>query len=388
VIIMQVADVTFRNEQSASVLLVDEAKQIRLRYGLSAADGAAILAARNQTPALPPPTQVMFLEALQRFDIRVSRAAINELRDGELVAHLELQSGAGKNACVDASPSDAILVALRANVPLEVSEQVIAEVGSQRGRLIDVGGYRLSAHVKGSGSPIVVLEAPFGTGHEIWSKIRDDIAEFTTVCCYDRAGLGWSDSAPGSRTFQDSVKDVHALLQGFALPAPYVLVGHSIGGSLALLFADAYAAEMAGVVLVDSSHPDQRARFLTALPLETADESPSVRTFRKNLLNPATLLPEWGDATVCFEQAQACGGLGNLPLAVITATRRENPLNLPEDVFEARYQVWQELQQGLVRRSTRTTQRFAEQSGHVVPFDQPEIVIDTIREIVEIIRQA
>jgi pimeloyl-ACP methyl ester carboxylesterase len=184
------------------------------------------------------------------------------------------------------------------------------------------------------------------------------------------------------------VKDVHALLQGLALPAPYVLVGHSIGGPLALLFADAYAAEMAGVVLVDSSHPDQRACFLAALPLETADESPSVSTFRKNLLNPGTLSPEWDDATVCFEQARASGRLGNLPLAVITATRRENPLNLPEDVFEARYQVWQELQQDLARHSARATQRFAEQSGHVVPFDQPEIVIDTIREVVEAIRQA
>jgi pimeloyl-ACP methyl ester carboxylesterase len=232
----------------------------------------------------------------------------------------------------------------------------------------------------------VVLEAPFGTGHEIWSRISDYIAEFTTVCCYDRAGLGWSDSAPGPRTFQDSVKDMHALLQGLALPAPYVLVGHSIGGPLALLFADAYAVEMAGMVLVDSSHPDQRARFLAALPLETADESPSVHTFRKNLLNPA-MSPEWDDAMVCFEQAQACGRLGNLPLAVITATRRENPLNLPEDVFAARYQVWQELQQDLARRSTRSTQCFAQQSGHVVPFDQPKIVIDTIREMVEVIRQ-
>ncbi len=385
---MQVADVTFRNEQSASVLLVDEAKQIRLSYGISSADGEAILAARNQTLALPPLTHVMFLEALQQFDIQVCRAAISELRDGELVAYLELQASAGKTVCIDASPSDVISIALRANVPLEVSEQVIAEVGSQLGRLIDVGGYRLSAHVKGSGSPIVVLEAPFGTGHEIWSKIRDDIAEFTTVCCYDRAGLGWSDCAPGPRTFQDSVKDAHALLQGLALPAPYVLAGHSIGGLLALLFADAYVAEMAGVALVDSSHPDQRARFLAALPLETAEEPPSVRTFRTNLLNPATLSPEWADATVCFEQAQACGRLGNLPLAVITATRRENPLNLPEDVFAARYQVWQELQQDLARRSTRSTQRFAEQSGHVVPFDQPEIVIETIREMVEAIRRA
>ena len=370
-IAMQVANVTLRNEQSASVLLVDDAKQIRLRFGTTYAGGEAILAALQQTPAVRPLTQTMLLDVLHRFDIRVCRAAIDELRGGLLFAHLELQSSTGKSTSVDALPSDVVSVALRTDVPLEVAESVVAAMGSQRGQLIDVGGYQLSAHVKGRGIPVVVLESAFGGGHELWSKVQDSIAEFTTVCSDDRAGLGWSDSVPGPRTFRDSVRDLHALLQGLTLPAPYVLVGHSIGGPLVLLYASTYAADMAGLVLVDSSHPDQRARFLAALPPESTDDLPGMRTLRKNLRDPALFSSEWNDAAICFEQAQACGGLGHLPLSVITATRRENPLSLPEDVLDMQNRVWVELQQDLARLSSRSTQRVTEDSGHFIQLTNP-----------------
>jgi pimeloyl-ACP methyl ester carboxylesterase len=329
----------------------------------------------------------MFLDVLQRFDVRVCRATIDELREGLLYAHLHLQASDGKSVTADALPSDVVSVALRAGVPLEISEQVVAEMGCHRGQLIDVGGYQLSAHVKGSGKPVVVLEAGFGNGCETWSKVQDDIAQFTTVCSYDRASLGWSESAPAPRTFQDSVRDLHVLLEQLALPAPYVLVGHSIGGELVRVYAHTYPTEVAGLVLVDSSHPDQNTRFLAALPPESADEPPGVREFRKGQQAPS-LTPQWADAAVCFEQSRACGELGNLPLAVITAAKAVNPTNLPEDVLAVRDRVWLELQQDLARLSSRSTQRFAEQSGHMVPFDQPEIVIDAIRETVNTIRQA
>lgn len=384
---MQVADVTLRDDQSASVLLVEDTQQIRLRFRTTYAGGEAILAALHQPPAIRPPTQVLLLDALKRFDVNVRRATIDELRDILLYAHLELQSSGGKNVTVDALPSDVVSVALRTGVPLEVSEQVVAAMGCRRGQLIDVGGYQLSAHVKGSGGPAVVLESSFGSGYELWSKVQDSIAQFTTVCSYDRAGLGWSDFVSRPRTFQDSVRDLHVLLQRLTLPTPYVLVGSSIGGPLGLLYACTYSAEMAGLVLVDSSHPDQRARFLTILPSEDVGEPPNVREYRKSLLSPAFLGLEWDDATICFEEAQGCRTLGDLPLAVITAGKPWNPFD-PSDERTARHdQIWRDLQMELVQLSSRSTQRFAEQSGHMVPFEQPEIVIDAIRELVETIRQ-
>jgi pimeloyl-ACP methyl ester carboxylesterase/bifunctional DNase/RNase len=383
---MQVADVILRDDQSASVLLVEDAQQIRLRFRTTYAGGEAILAALHQTPAIRPPTQVLFLDALKRFDVSVCRATIDELREGLLYAHLELRSSGDKSATVDALPSDVVSVALRSGVPLEISEQVVAEMGCRRGQLIDVGGYHLSAHVKGSGGPVVVLEAPFGSGHEAWVKIQDAVAQFATVCSYDRAGVGWSECAPAPRTFKDSVRDLHALLERLALPAPYVLVGHSIGGPLGMLYACTHPADIAGLVLVDSSHPDQRARFLSALPPESADELPSVRELRQWQQNSSALAVEWDDANICFEQSRACGELGNLPLVVITATKPVNPSNLPTEVLAQRDRTWLELQQDLARLSSRSTHRFAEQSGHMVPYDQPEIVIETIREMVNALR--
>lgn len=385
-LVMQVADVILRDDQSASVLLVENTQQIRLRFRTTYAGGEAILAALHQTPAIRPPTQVLFLDALKRFDVSVCRATIDELREGLLYAHLELRSSDGKSATVDALPSDVVTVALRAGVPLEISEQVVAEMGCRRGQLIDVGGYHLSVHVKGSGGPVVVLEAPFGSGHEAWVKVQDDVAQFTTVCSYDRASVGWSECAPVPRTFKDSVRDLHVLLERLALPAPYVLVGHSIGGPLGMLYACIYPADVAGLVLVDSSHPDQRARFLSALPPESADEPASVREFRKWQQAPSALTPEWDDATICFEQARGCRTLGDLPLTVITAGKPWNPFD-PSDARAAQHdQLWRDLQMELVHLSSRSTQRFAEQSGHMVPLDQPEIVIDTIREMVNALR--
>jgi pimeloyl-ACP methyl ester carboxylesterase/bifunctional DNase/RNase len=384
---MQVVDVILRDGPSVSVSLVEDTQQIRLNFWTTYAGGEAILAALHQTPAIRPPTQVLFLDALKRFDIGVCRATIDELRDGLLYAHLELQSSDGKSATVDALPSDVVSIALRAGVPLEVSEQVVAEMGSRRGQLIDVGGYQLSAYVKGSGGPVVVLEAPFGGGHAAWVKIQDTVAQFALVCSYDRAGVGWSECAPAPRTFKDSVRDLHVLLEKLALPAPYVLVGHSIGGPLGLLYACIYPADVAGLVLVDSGHPDQRARFLSALPPESADEPPSVRAYRKNLQNTSVFSPEWDDASVCFEEVRGCRALGDLPLTVITAARSAvNPLGLPAELIVQRDQTWQDMQADLARLSSRSTQRFAEQSGHMVPLDQPEIVIEAIREMVDTLR--
>jgi pimeloyl-ACP methyl ester carboxylesterase len=386
-IAMQVVDVALRDDQSASVLLVEDTQQVRLRFRTTYAGGEAILAALHQSPAIRPPTQVLLLDALKHFDINVHRATIDELRDVLLYAHLELQASDGKSALVDALPSDVVSVALRAGVPLEVSEQVVAKMGCRRGQLIDVGGYQLSAHVKGSGSPVVVLESSLGSGHELWSKVQDSVAQFTTVCSYDRAGLGWSDSVSRPRTFQDSARDLHVLLQQLAVPAPYVLVGSSAGGLLGILYACAYSAEVAGLVLVDSSHPDQRTRFLTILASEDAGEPPNVREYRKSLQSSAFLEPEWDGATICFEEARSCGTLGALPLTVITAGKPWNPFD-PFDKRTARHdQIWRDLQLDLMRLSSHSTQRFAEQSGHMVPFEQPEIVIDAIREMVETIRQ-
>ena len=128
------------------------------------------------------------------------------------------------------------------------------------GRLVDVGGYRLHIHClereSEKGGPTVVMDAGIGECSLGWSLVQPEIAKFAHVCTYDRAGLGWSDSAPTARTSQQIVSDLHALLGNAGIEPPYVMVGHSFGGLNLRLYASRFPEEVAGMVLVDSAHED------------------------------------------------------------------------------------------------------------------------------------
>lgn len=138
--------------------------------------------------------------------------------------------------------------------------------------MADVGGYRLSIKCIGVGSPTVILEAGLGSSSKTWEKVMPAVGRFTRVCSYDRPGQGKSDPAPrairrfGShryielRTGQQIVQDLHTLLAKAGAAGPYVLVGHSLGGLYAILYANQYPKDIVGMVLVDSAHQDQVAR--------------------------------------------------------------------------------------------------------------------------------
>jgi pimeloyl-ACP methyl ester carboxylesterase len=129
------------------------------------------------------------------------------------------------------------------------------------GRLVDVGGYRLHAHCTGEGSPTVILEAGWSDCWLNWYRVQPEVAKFTRVCSYDRAGMGWSDAGPYPRTSGQIVREMHALLSNAGIPGPYVLVGHSFGGFNVRLFAQEHPQDVAGLVLLDSIHEDQWARM-------------------------------------------------------------------------------------------------------------------------------
>jgi pimeloyl-ACP methyl ester carboxylesterase len=126
------------------------------------------------------------------------------------------------------------------------------------GKLVDVGGHRLHITCMGEGSPTVVLEAGLSCTSLDWSHVLPAIAQFTRVCAYDRAGCGWSDPGPWPRTGQTIVNELHTLLDEGGVTGPLVLVGHSYGGLLVRLYASYYPDAVAGLVLVDAAHEDQR----------------------------------------------------------------------------------------------------------------------------------
>lgn len=223
---------------------------------------------------------------------------------------------------------------------------------------VGVGGYRLHAQTAGQGTPTVVMDTGLGMAGLLWDAVLREVGQFTRAVSVDRAGYGWCDPAPANqpRTSENIVAEIRALLTGLSLPPPYILAGHSFGGLNMILFAQTYRAEVAGLVLVDSSHPEQIVRMpgmLSAKALQGNMKmmiplarwgmlrgfnyallrstfaglevlSPAARTafetFASTPENYATALREAeGLETSVTQMRVAPGVLGDLPLAVLTA---------------------------------------------------------------------
>jgi pimeloyl-ACP methyl ester carboxylesterase len=146
--------------------------------------------------------------------------------------------------------------------------QAIATANDQRtytppGQMVDIGGRRIHLLVTGNdtGQPAIILEAGMASFSSNFAWVQNELAGTTRVVSYDRAGLGWSDPASEPHDAQQSARDLHAALQKAGIPGPYVVAGHSYGGMVVRAFADLYPDEVAGMVLIDASHPDQWAHI-------------------------------------------------------------------------------------------------------------------------------
>jgi pimeloyl-ACP methyl ester carboxylesterase len=200
------------------------------------------------------------------------------------------------------------------------------------------------------------------------------------MCVYDRANVGLSDKAPTPRTVLDAVKDLHALTHNARIESPVLLVGQSAGGLNVRLYASHYPNEVGGMVLIDSSHPDQSIRFKAALPPESPGEWWELPGLRNG--PPPSFSSEGLDFPASCAQVRAAGSLGDIPLIVLTRDPNwpgdpGTPVEL-QPVLEG---VWQQLQRDLLILSKNSRQIVAVDSGHAIQFDNPQLVIDSIFEV-------
>jgi pimeloyl-ACP methyl ester carboxylesterase len=141
--------------------------------------------------------------------------------------------------------------------------------------LVDVGGYRLHVQILGSGSPAAVMDSGLGGNSLAWGNALPAVAEITQAVAFDRAGYAWSEPAPSGtpRHSGQLVAELRLLLRGAGVLPPYILVGHSVGAIHALVFAKTHPQEVAGLVLVDPSHPEMMERIPGVPSAKTMERS-------------------------------------------------------------------------------------------------------------------
>jgi pimeloyl-ACP methyl ester carboxylesterase len=253
--------------------------------------------------------------------------------------------------------------------------------------MIDVGGYKL--HISCSGksvndSPTVVMEAGLNSSSETWGSIQPEIAKLTRACTYDRAGLGKSEPSPlHNRTSLEIARDLHTLLAKTGITGPLVFVGHSFGGINIRMYASLYPKDVAGMVLIDSSHEEETAKWLAIIP-------PEIRRELENAEGRRLLGGEQIDLQESQRQAKAANWQTDAPLIVLSRGRSSySPDDYPPQLrsFAPKGEELRiKLQEDLASRSSRSRHIFAEKSGHMIQYDQPDLVIDAIRQIVEATR--
>ncbi len=229
-----------------------------------------------------------------------------------------------------------------------------------------------SYKLHGQGLPVVILEAGLGDGKESWAPVFAPLSRTATVFAYDRAGYGASKSSNDSRDGATIVAELRATLHSVGLTPPFILVGHSIGGTYVELFARTYPDDVAGVVLLDSRH---------------ADFDRQCRAAGARMCDPpailGALLPQGpkrelagGDRTM--HAVMTAGPFPNVPLTVLSS---------PNKFVEGKQfrDVWMDTQESLATLSSKSQHVICDRCGHYIHRDNPELLISSVVEMVELI---
>lgn len=253
---------------------------------------------------------------------------------------------------------------------------------------LDVGGRTMHILCVGPsdpGRPTVIFESGLGGDAGQWSDVLHELGGTVRACSYDRAGVGQSEPATVGRTTKDQVADLRALLDAAGVEPPYVLVGFSLGGWNVMVHEDANPDDVVGAVMIDVRPPAASARWLEALPAESATEPEAIKLAREESTTfetDPTLNPEGlrlGDSATEAIEAE---GFGDKPLIVLAAANTAAiSAGFEPDLGATMERIWWELQDELVSRSSKGRLVKVENTEHEIPFERPDAVADAIREV-------
>lgn len=294
---------------------------------------------------------------------------------------------------------------------------------SPSGKVVQINGQNCHYKVMGDGFPAVIVDSGTGGTHLDWQLVQPEVAKFTRILTYDRAGYGWSDSSPESRTAEQVVSELRQLLRVIEIEPPYILVGMSLSGLFTRLFAYHHPEDVVGMVLVDVAHErmyeDTPAEWVElnkrlegllthlvpimgftgllrllvafdALPMAAGlfqKFPPSVRSLAKALYSQTQFGKTFAQESAMvsasmkqIEQIRQTTSFPDIPLIVLSAGKPD--FDITQEVRE-KLQV---LHADLASESPQGVHTIAHKSGHVIQLDEPQLVIDAIRKVVEKVR--
>lgn len=325
-----------------------------------------------------------------------------------------------------------LLLALSAGAPLFAHATDAAATDSAFAtphQRIDVGGRKLHLYCSGSGATTVVFDAPSGEGGWVWFKVQPEVARHTRACVFDRAGLGFSDPAPRPNTSENSAEDLHKALDAAGIKPPFLLVGNSLGGGNAQVYAYRYPEQVKGLVLVEPQTENETARLDKVTNGKIKQIYAMVRQqdqyclseaekgfkagsepfsncignpleFYGPVLGKAVLKSEmtksyWRTRVDEFKAIDISDGqlrarrkpLGDLPLLVLT--RGVSPYAVPGKPQSALNKAMEDenekVHKELAALSTKGKQRVVAGAGHVIEAEQPaavaQVVLEVLRQI-------
>jgi pimeloyl-ACP methyl ester carboxylesterase len=244
-------------------------------------------------------------------------------------------------------------------------------------RRVDVGGHSLRTLMAGAGGPTVVFEAGAGSSLETWVRVQPAVSRFTTTISYDRAGNGASPRGPTPRDGREVASELHAMLHNAQAAPPFILVGHSLGGPYIRVFAGMYPDEVAAMVLVDPTQEE-----LIAWSKAREPGTPQTREPRP--------YDEVDCAPLTFAQAHEspirkgmsvvliCGMGPRETPSFITKDLKEQVLKDREIFYPAKLRFHKEW----VEKIPGGRLIITEKSGHGIPWEEPALIVDSIREVV------
>ena len=287
------------------------------------------------------------------------------------------------------------------------------------GQLVDVDGYNMHLKCSGSGARTIILEAGAGSWSMDWYLVQSELSKVARVCSYDRAGTGWSDRRPEPRDINRLVSELDSLLRKALVKPPYIMVGASFGGMIVQLFENRYPDLVTALVLIDGRPKDYFERYEKIVPnsKERLIEEMKTITFLYGfgllaaVVNskppegvPATLQELYLDHGRMTKQAIAwakeridgadneqlahrIGHIGDKPLLVISHGKKNmfaGRSGLSTSQAASLEALFASMQLGLTDLSTNSRHVIAEQSGHAIQFDQPDLIVREVSRLIAI----